>query len=133
MNVFIGIVLLLVIICVAFIITREAVESDDCIEDKEDNRKLKFLLRNSLNYSNARRYIENICYNNDITDYEIKEFIDDEKALWTEVNGEQYIIFLDHDSLELKISHGGSIVKVFTKDTAWNNAIQYLHEKADLQ
>lgn len=96
----------------------------------ESKRALKFIIRNSPNFSNTRRHIENSCECYSIKDYKFTEFIEDQLALIVRMNGTQYIAYLDHDSLEVKVSTGGNVARIFSGDSGWNQAVRYLSEQA---
>lgn len=131
MTLFIGIALLIALGIVIFMIAKESTEKNDCLEGYEDMKGIKFVMRNSPNYANTKRHIENLCDCYNVKDYEFQPFIDDQIALWVMINSTQHIVYLDHESLEIKVSIGGNIVRIFGGDSGWRMAIQYLSEKAD--
>lgn len=96
----------------------------------DSKRDLLYIVRNSPNYSNARKYIESICDIHKIKNYEFKEYIDDKIALFVTIGDKQYILYLDYNTIDLKVSVNGKIIKAFTKDVAWSNAIEYLSKTA---
>lgn len=98
--------------------------------NKNSNRSLYFIKRNSPNYKNCREYVSNLLENVfNIYDYEFKDFINDEVALFINYNGKHYVYYIDYEFIELKLSCDGVVIKMFQNDSCWYRGIKYIVEE----
>lgn len=102
---------------------------------QESQRSKNWILRNHPNM--CEEYIRMLCDKKYyITNYAIKPFKDNENALFVYTNGIKfYVIKIDTEWIELKllecIEDKVKLIRNFTGDTAWNNAIKLVKRMVD--
>lgn len=102
-------------------------------KDINSSRSANFIKRNSLLYPNAINYVKILCEEYDLTNFYIKEYKDDEIGLFLAINNQTYIIHLDEKFVELKVrNQDGFVIRVFTKDNCWREAIKFTVEREGL-
>lgn len=95
--------------------------------DVNSNRSAKWLLRNSLEYSQNKEYIVKLLDEYDINEYEIKPFKDGILGLYIYRNEFIYILYVDSDWMEIKVICSEDNYKrfiCFTGDVAWRKSIE---------
>lgn len=100
---------------------------------QDSQRSINWINRNNPNNENAKNYIQMLCNKRYcIESYEIKPFVNDEKALFIYDNksSEYYVIRIDLEWIELKalecVDNKVKLLKCFTSDDAWNKSIKFV-------
>lgn len=91
-----------------------------------EKRNINFIKQNSLNFSGCQNHVKSLCSMHSIKDCHVKEFVNDEKALF--VNN-SYVAYLDYQDLMLSVAdmnNGGKVVRRFTGATCWHQCLRWL-------
>ena len=91
------------------------------------NRSLKFLERNDLENESAKDYVVSLLENFFlIKDYDFKQtnyglglFIKD------------YVLYIDKEYIELKVFYKDNLLKTFSGDSCWFQAIKFIKEREE--
>lgn len=95
-------------------------------KNNNSKRSQNFLKRNSPNFEECRNYIIDLLSAYDINEYEFKNYIDNDLALFVG----DFICFIDYNFVELKVLNiKTNDIKIFTKENCWLMAIRLVGGK----
>ena len=88
-------------------------------------RSLKFLERNDLINPKARNYVISLLEDF----FLIKDYSFKETKYGLSLITKNYILCIDKEYIELKLFYKGKLIKTFTGDSCWFQALKFIKQK----
>ena len=100
------------------------------------SRSIKWIVRNSLNNDNCKRYVEKLCIFLSFKYFKFGEYDSEEQALWITYGTKSYIVEIDKENICLKILERNNyfsdkdryylLDKFFTGDNCWYECLNWI-------